>query len=143
MKIVNRPESDDDQEFGEPWMGGEGGSAGRSTDTPSKVTKKKGTSFSRQLPWTVERKTCWEAFESGPVENLRKKKAKKKKEKKANQSKPNESKAKTASQKAKVKTTSKSMKRPSATLDVNRTSEAVQEPPSPMSSFFVEDVTSK
>ena len=29
--------------------------------------------------------------------------------------------------------------RPSATLNVNRTSEAVQEPPSPMSSFFVED----
>ena len=79
------------------------------------------------------------AFESGPVENLRKKKVKKKKEKKANQSKPNESKAKTANPKDKVKTTSKPMKRPGATLDVNRASEAVQEPPSPMSSFFVED----
>ena len=38
QKIVNRPESDDDQEFGEPWKGGEGGSAGCSTDTASKVT---------------------------------------------------------------------------------------------------------
>ena len=45
QKIVNRPESDDDQEFGEPWKGGQEGSAGCSTDTPSKVTMKKGTSF--------------------------------------------------------------------------------------------------
>ena len=69
----------------------------------------------------------------------RKTRCKKKKEKKANQSKPKESAAKKVSQKAKVKTTSKPMKRPSATLDVNRNSEDVEEPPSPMSSFCVEE----
>ena len=84
QKIVNRPESEDedDHEFGEPWKEGQTASAGCSTDTPSKVTMKKGASF--LMPTTLdsgEENMLEEAFKSGPVENLRKRKTKKKKEK--------------------------------------------------------------